>query len=121
MYTRSRGRVEGGKLSEEEEEEKFGGDQVRQFRATAARCNYLSIVRLDIMFSFKESCREMSRPVASSWKEVAQNFFEQTSISFAVDLQYAPGVQDVYGDANWVPCTRRRKTTSGGTAMVGSH
>ena len=38
------------------------------FRASAARSNYLSADRIDLMFAAKETCRFMSKPTEISWK-----------------------------------------------------
>ena len=86
--------------------------------------NYLSIDRPDIMFSTKEACREMSCPVSSSWNRVhriACYLKHRPRLVWKYNWQFQPDTQDVYGDANWAQCKRSRKSTSGGTAMLGSH
>jgi hypothetical protein len=50
----------------EEYHEKLNKDEATKFRALAARASYLSLDRPDIMFAFKEVCREMSAPTNSS-------------------------------------------------------
>ena len=56
-----------------EDEELLTGDAVRQFRSTAARCNYLGLDRPDLQFVIKEVCREMSSPSQGSHKRLQRN------------------------------------------------
>ena len=46
--------------------EALGPLEATSFRGMAARCNYLSADRSDIMFPFKKVCREMSKPTVRS-------------------------------------------------------
>ena len=46
--------------------EALGPLEATSFRGMAARCNYLSADRPDIMFPVKELCREMSKPTLRS-------------------------------------------------------
>ena len=64
---------------DEEEKEELTGDEVRAFRSAAARCNYLSQGRPEIMYATKEVCREMSSATKGSWRilqRIAQFFVE---------------------------------------------
>ena len=47
---------------EEEEAVELQAEQAKKFRSVAARCNYLSQDRPDILFITKEMCREMAKP-----------------------------------------------------------
>ena len=41
-----------------------------KFRSLAARCNYLSLDRLDLQYAVKEICREMAKPTKGSWAKL---------------------------------------------------
>ena len=44
------------------------GRDLTQFRGLAARPNYLAQDRVDIMYTTKEVCRQMSKPTVGAWK-----------------------------------------------------
>ena len=46
------------------------GEQAALFRGIAARLNYLSMDRPDIMFAAKEACRLMAKPLGSSLRRL---------------------------------------------------
>ena len=46
----------------EEDEEKLGSREAREFRGLAARANYLALDRIDIQYAVKEVCRGMAEP-----------------------------------------------------------
>ena len=50
--------------------EELAPAEATNYRAIAARCNYLSVDRPDILFSVKECCREMSKPTQRSLKRL---------------------------------------------------
>ena len=54
----------------EENDEEVKNDQATLFRKTAARANYLSSDRPDIMYSVKELCRHMAKPTVGAWKRL---------------------------------------------------
>ena len=56
-------------VKEEEEVEMKREDQTN-YRAMAARCNYLSLDRPDIQFASKEVCRWMSAPTWADWASI---------------------------------------------------
>ena len=45
----------------------LGLDEARQYRAVAARLNYLAPDRVDIQFAVKEAARSMSAPRKRDW------------------------------------------------------
>ena len=51
----------------EEDEEKLGSQEAREFRGLAARANYLALDRIDIQYAVKELVKDMSKPKVSSW------------------------------------------------------
>ena len=46
------------------------GEDITRFRGVAARGNYLSFDRPDILYAIKEICREMSRPTTASLRRL---------------------------------------------------
>ena len=54
----------------EEEAEELGGLQAKEFRALAARANYLAADRADIQFAVKELCRGMAKPTRGDWRKI---------------------------------------------------
>ena len=51
-------------------EEPLPAEQAVQYRAIAARANYLSMDHVDIGFAVKEICRHMSNPKRSDWERI---------------------------------------------------
>ena len=104
-------------------EEELDGDDIRRYRALAARMNYISIDRPDVQFCLKDACREMSRPTVRALRKLEriESYLQGTSrLIWNYRWQIAIGTQDIFGDANWAQCKRTRKSTSGGTSMVGA-
>ena len=93
------------------------------FRAAAARGNYLSADRIDVMFAAKEVCRAMSKPTDTSWKalkRLARFLNGRPRMVYDYPFQQADKI-DVYTDTDWAGCARTRKSTSGGCIMLGKH
>ena len=65
----SKGLTVAGKPFEEEEadEEALASQEASEFRARAARANFMSQDCPDVKFATKEVCREMSAPTEGSW------------------------------------------------------
>ena len=53
-----------------EEGEEMSKEDATEYRALAARANFLALDRLDIQFAVKELCRSMSAPKQESWSGV---------------------------------------------------
>ena len=53
---------------EEENSKPLQPEMASQYRALAARANYLAADRIDIMYAVKKICRSMSSPTVGSWK-----------------------------------------------------
>lgn len=112
------------KEDEAEELIELEGNDIRLFRGVAARCNYLSMDRPDIMFASKEVCRDMSKPTIASLKRLKRigRFLKgRPRLVWKFIYQHKPDTLVVNSDANWAGCKRSRKSTSGGTAMWGRH
>ena len=94
------------------------------FRGMAARCNYLSADRTDIMFPVKELCREMSKPTQRSMtrlKRVGRYLKHRPRLIWTFKWQADTNVVDISTDANWCGCKLTRKSTSGGAIQKGQH
>ena len=64
----SKGLMANGKAEDpEESDEELDGPEITEFRAAAARLNFVAQDSPDIHFATKEVCREMSEPTRSSW------------------------------------------------------
>jgi hypothetical protein len=95
-----------------------------QFRAIAARANYLAADRPDIQYAVKEICKKMSNPVASDWrklKRLAKYLVKHPRMVQRFDLQEPTDDVRVYSDSDWAGCRKTRKSTSGGAILIGNH
>ena len=108
----------------DEEEELLSGNEKTQFRALAARANYLAQDRMDIQFATKEICRHMATPKKSSWqklKRLSRYLLEYPRAEWVFEFRsgVVPNVIDAYSDSDWAGCKATRKSTSGGVLSVG--
>jgi len=94
-----------------------------EFRALAARANYLAQDRIDIQFPAKEVCRFMSSPTETSkeaMKRMGRYLIGHKWIVYTYPFQRVEGI-DICGDTGWSGCHRTRRSTSGGCVMIGQH
>ena len=66
-----------------EEGEEMSKEDATEYRALAARANFLALDRLDIQFAVKELCRSMSAPKQESWsgiKRLARYLLEKPRV-----------------------------------------
>ena len=99
-------------------------EQSSRYRSLAARLNYLSQDRMDIMYSVKELCRCMSSPTEHAWTKlvrVAKYLKNNPRLVMKFAFQNATDVIEAFSDANWAGCHQTRRSTSGGVLMRGSH
>ena len=54
----------------EDEDEKLPEKSAREYRALAARANYLAADRLDIQYAVKEICRGMANPTVGDKRKL---------------------------------------------------
>ena len=59
--------VVGSDVKQSECEEELCKEDAFKFRSLAARCNFLSLDRLDLQYACKEICRRMSSPRTGNW------------------------------------------------------
>ena len=104
-------------------EEELPERQHTWFRGVAARANYLSADRPDIMYAAKEICRLMSKPTdvaVTALKRLGRYLRARPRLVFKLPFQKADS-WDVFTDTDWAGCIRTRKSTSGGCLMLGRH
>ncbi len=95
-----------------------------EFRALAARANYLAQDRPDIQFATKEVCRSMANPQLGDWqklKRLVRYLKGKPRVIYNMHWQKQWANMEVYSDANWANCKTTRKSTSGGCILLGSH
>ena len=66
----------------------------------------------------------MSRPTARSWemlKRVGKYLRGKLRLIWRYGWHHLIETIDITSDANWAGCRRGRKSTSGGTIMIGAH
>ena len=93
------------------------------FRGAAARGNYLAADRVDIQFACKEVCRTMSSPTEQSWKalkRISRYLGGRPRLVYMYPYQEVTHI-DTYVDTDWAGCPKTRKSTSGGSIMLGRH
>ena len=116
--------VEGKEEEDTEEDFELSGESATNYRAIAARLNYLSTDRPDLQYATKECCRDMSKPTSGSQRRlmrIARYLVGRPRLVWRFDLQGYVGVVEAFSDANWAGCRTSRKSTSGGVLMVGAH
>ena len=119
--------VNGGLDASGEEEwdfEELQKGEATEFRAAAARLNFLSQDSPDLQYPAKETSREMSRPLRGSWrrmKRVMRFLLGRESVIWSFPWQGEVDCFDVYADSDWGGRVGSRKSTSGGVVMLGKH
>ena len=118
----------GVKQEEPEEEERkaavLDGAATSQYRATAARANYLALDRPDLGYSVKELTRSMAKPTTydvQKLKRLGRYLKKAPRAVIMYKWQDTPVDLDGYTDADWAGCQRSRTSTSGGVILRGSH
>jgi hypothetical protein len=98
--------------------------EVTNFRAIAARANYLALDRADIQYAAKEICRGMSAPTAGHLKKLrrlARYLVSVPRVVWEFHWQGAAGGLTAFSDSDWAGCRRTAKSTSGGAILRGGH
>ena len=109
---------------EEVGEEKLDPRMASEYRALAARANFLALDRPDVQFAVKEICRGMGNPTRDDKKKVkrlARYILGRPRLVSRFDFQQEGKVIDGYSDSDWAGCRRTARSTSGGVILVGSH
>ena len=106
------------------EETELCPQEASEYRAAAARLNYLALDRPDILFASKECSRRMSSPRNGDWeavKRVVRYLLGKPRLIWRFVWQEAPKFLSAFSDSNWAGCHDTRKSTSGACLMHGSH
>ena len=109
---------------EEWEKELVTKAEGTEFRAAAARLNFLSQDSPELMYPAKELSQEMANPVIGSWKrlkKIARFVKGRESVIWDFPWQDECREVNVYADSDWGGRRGSRKSTSGGLVMVGAH
>ena len=104
------------------------GEEATQYRALAARANYLSKDRVDIQLAAKEACRGLSKPKRKDNRKLKRfaryliqhprriyEFIPKPRDDDDDDDDHARS--DVYTDSDWAGRKESRKRTSGGVVI----
>ena len=102
----------GTKITREqvEKDQEIDPSKTTLFRASAARGNYLSADRIDIIYATKEICRGMSCPMETSiaaLKRLGRYLEGKKRVVYVYPRQRAEKIE-VYTDIDWAGCIRTR-------------
>ena len=106
--------------NEDSTDPELGREETTMFRAVAARLNYLSQDRPDIM----KLCSKMSRPDAQdlkNMKRVGRFLVGRPRVGCLFEWQAHPGTLHALADADWAGDRQSRKSVSGGMILHGKH
>lgn len=98
--------------------------EATQYRALAARANYLAQDRADLQFAAKEICRGMSQPTKGHQKRLkrlARYLVQCPRVVWQFNVQRNTEDIRAYSDSDWAGCRRTARSTSGGAIMRGTH
>ena len=100
------------------------GKEASEYRALAARANYLAQDRSDIAFAAKECCRGMALPTRGDLRRLrrlARYLLAVPRVVWKFGWQRVESVVMAFSDSDWAGCRRTARSTSGGVLMRGSH
>ena len=89
---------------EKENEVELGPEEATNYRSIAARANYLSADRPDIMYAVKELCRGMAKPTRGHWlklKRLGRCLIESGRTVMRYDWQGHEHEVTGYSDSDW--------------------
>ena len=100
------------------------GKEATEYRALAARLNYLALDRLDIQYVATCVSKYMASPCEHDWwalKKVAKYFVGRPRFVQLFRWQTMASGVAAYSDIDWAGDRETRKSTSGGMVMLGAH
>ena len=106
----------------EDNTEFLAPELVTQYRAAAARCNFLGLDRPDIQYAAKEVSRGMSKPTnrdLNRLKRLVRYLVMYPRLVFEFPFRSPVKAIQVYTDTDWAGCIKTRKSTQGGVVMLG--
>lgn len=95
-----------------------------QYRAAAARCNFLAIDRPDIQYASKEASKYMSNPRQCDWDliiKIARYLKFRPRLKHVFSLNHDMEFVDACVDSDWAGDKISRKSTTGAILKVGGH
>ena len=98
--------------------------EASQYRALAARANYLALDRPDIQYAVKEIARRMSQPTGEDWKLLKRlaRYLVGAPRELLKYCWMAPQPRfDAFMDSDWAACRSTGRSTSGGLVKLGWH
>ena len=103
----------------EEGEQKLEGARAAQYRALAARANYLATDRTDLQYAVKEVCRGVANPeVRHQWKlKRLARYLAGRPRAVWKYLWQPPCDLTAYSDSDYAGCRRTARSTSGGIIL----
>ncbi len=112
-----------GEVEDNEMNSPLSPGEAEEFRALAARANYLAMDRPDVQFAVKEACRDMAAPTRASWQKmrrIARFSLESPRLVWRFGGEPEElEILEVFADSDWADCLRTRRSTSGGVVMLG--
>jgi hypothetical protein len=110
----------------EPEVEGLSPEEQRNYRALAARVNYIAQDNPCVQFSAKEACRRMANPTVPDFqkmKKLAHFMVGLKDVKFCYEWQSEEEAceLEIFVDSDWAGCVRTRRSTSGGIARLGKH
>ena len=106
------------------EVQQLSPEHTTQYRALAARANFLAIDRVDILYCAKELTRHMAEPTGEDWEKVVRlGRYLRGKPRVVVWYKYQEEHDSIntYSDTDWAGCKRTRRSTTGGYSTRGSH
>ena len=100
------------------------GEDATEYRAVAARANYLALDRPDIAYATKELCRDFGTPTKFSverLKRLGRYLNHHRRLVWHFKWQTPDPALDVFIDTDFAGCLKTRRSTSGGLVMRGTH
>ena len=97
-------------------------EQATNFRALAARANYLALDRPDLAFSTQELCRAFSRPTTvdvEALKRMVRYLVHYPRLFWHYKWGQGGEHIDAYCDTDFAGCRKARRSTSGGVLAMG--
>ena len=107
---------------DEDNTEPLAPELVTQYRAAAARCNFLGLDRPDIQYAAKEVSRGMAKPTnrdLNRLKRLVRYLVTYPRLVFEFPFRSPIKAIQVYTDTDWAGCIKTRKSTQGGVVMLG--
>ena len=107
-----------------DDEEDLEGAESTQYRAIAARLNYLAPDRMDVQYAVKESARAMSAPKRKHWRmlhRIGRYLLGAPRMVMRFPWQVEQSMMSTFTDSDWAGCPTTARSTSGGIIAIGDH